>query len=461
MTRERRWFVVALFAAGALGWAGSAHEARPASAEATRPGTAGGGDVPKYVVPQWTGDQPTFAKLLAVGDEPALRATGEPLTEAEKKMARTAWRYFERNTQAATGLINSVDQFPSTTMWDLGSGLMGLLAAEELGLVTNGDATRRLGTLLASLEKLPLVGLGLPNKSYDTRTLRAVDYNGKEVAEGIGWSTTDIARIAVPFDVLAWRHPEQVPRLRSILSKWKLSAVVGEGEMRGGLAPEGGQTRIVQEGRFGYEQYCAKSLFLLGLDVSRAMSYRAHVAIAPVSGQSVAFDSRFPREHGGVRNSVLSEPYLLEGLEFGLDQDTLPIARAIYIAQRNRAKETGRPTAVSEDNLDREPWFVYNTVISDMKPWDIYAHDLKPAPGDRTLSTKAAIGWAYLFSGPYSDELLAAIQGANDPARGWMAGRYEADDKWNASLTANTNGIILEALAYKTRGPWLRWSRRP
>ncbi len=46
-----------------------------------------------------------------------LRPTGAPLTEAELRWARSAWSYFEKNTQPATGQVNSVDCYPSTTLW--------------------------------------------------------------------------------------------------------------------------------------------------------------------------------------------------------------------------------------------------------------------------------------------------------------------------------------------------------
>lgn len=34
--------------------------------------------------------------------------------------ARIAWTYFENNTDPDTGLVNSADQYPSTTMWETG-----------------------------------------------------------------------------------------------------------------------------------------------------------------------------------------------------------------------------------------------------------------------------------------------------------------------------------------------------
>ena len=43
-------------------------------------------------------------------------------------MARTAWKYFENNYQPDTGLVNAVNDYPSTTMWDTASYMGGLMA---------------------------------------------------------------------------------------------------------------------------------------------------------------------------------------------------------------------------------------------------------------------------------------------------------------------------------------------
>ena len=40
------------------------------------------------------------------------------LTPREQAMAVKAWQYFVTNYQPATGLVNAVNNYPSTTMWD-------------------------------------------------------------------------------------------------------------------------------------------------------------------------------------------------------------------------------------------------------------------------------------------------------------------------------------------------------
>ncbi|MFL5301867.1 MAG: DUF3131 domain-containing protein, partial [Anaeromyxobacteraceae bacterium] len=58
------------------------------------------------------------------------------LSTRERALAHAAWSYFEHNTDERTGLAASVQGYPSTTMWDVGSQLMAILAAEDLGVVS-------------------------------------------------------------------------------------------------------------------------------------------------------------------------------------------------------------------------------------------------------------------------------------------------------------------------------------
>ena len=51
---------------------------------------------------------------------------------------------------------------------------------------------------------------------------------------------------------------------------------------------------------------------------------------------------------------------------------------------------------------------------------------------------------------------MAVVSQLNDPEQGWYSGRYEKTGKPNKAITANTNGIILETLAYKQTGILLK-----
>ena len=61
-----------------------------------------------------------------------------------------------------------------------------------------------------------------------------------------------------------------------------------------------------------------------------------------------------------------------------------------------------------------------------------------------------------LYETDYTKKLMERVARAYDAERGWYAGIYEADDTPNKALTANTNGIVLETLAFKQSGQLLK-----
>lgn len=410
-------------------------------------------------------EQPTPAPPPAPRPEP-LRAELQPsahlpaqpapraLTPQQMEWARDAWNYFERNLDVETGLVHSTDGFPTTTLWDTGSYLLALIAAQDLGVIDKGTFDIRVAKALVALEQLPLFAGKLPNRTYDTGTLAMTDARNQPSQQGVGWSAVDIARLLVPLNILAWRHPVHTQAARRVLARWNLAALVRQGELVGMRAGRDGRLRLAQEGRLGYEQYAARSLALMGIAAPRAADWRAHLQLVPVEGVEVCADDRDPRLDG-VQNAVESEPFVLAGLEFGWDDDGRECAWRIYRAQEQRFRKTGVLTAVTEDNVDQPPFFVYNSVWSAGRPWATVTQGGQDEARLRTLSVKAAFGWDALLRTPYTARLMDKVAPLRDPQKGWFAGRYERTGLTNRALTANTNAVVLESLDFIAHGPLL------
>lgn len=375
------------------------------------------------------------------------------LSAQDKVDAAIAWAYFTSNTQTETGLVNSVENFPSTTIWDQSSYLLGLISAQRIGLVEMTEFDQRMDQVLETLARLPLFDGKLPNKVYDTRSLTMVDYTNQPVDRGIGWSALDVARMTVPLNILLYDYPQHAGRAGAILSAWDFSEMLKDGQLFGArVNEETGLTEIVQEGRLGYEEYGARAVGLLGLDALSAAKYDDYLRFETVAGQSVAVDSRSFAEYD-AHNYVVSEPYILTALEFGFDKDSQELASRIFQAMEGRYERSGVLTAVSEDNIDQAPYFLYNTVFANGTEWNALAEDGSEHPDKRTVSTKAVFGWHAIYGTDYSGELMDHIQPARTEGRGWMSGLYESDGRVNEVATANTNAIILETLQYKLNGP--------
>ncbi|MBL4751378.1 MAG: DUF3131 domain-containing protein [Amylibacter sp.] len=380
-------------------------------------------------------------------------ATRTALSPYDLQNARVAWGYFERNYNPETGLVNSVNGFPSTTIWDQSSYLLGLISAYKIGVVDKGLFDARMSQALKSLSQLVLFSGKLPNKVYDTRLLQMTTYSNDPIETGIGWSALDIARMTVPLNILLYDYPQHAGTAGNILKNWDFSAMVKNGVLMGArLNPETNQPEVIQEGRLGYEEYGARAVSLLGMDTMTAAKYDDFIKFKTIEGQRIAADSRTFNLFDAP-NYVISEPYILMAIEFGLDTKAKELAHRIYKAQENRYLSSGQLTAVSEDNIDQEPYFIYNTVFANGRAWSAVDDKGARYPELKTLSTKAAFGWHALYNTDYTRRLMAEIQKTQTADQGWMSGVYENDGRVNAVSTANTNGIILEIINYKANGP--------
>lgn len=384
------------------------------------------------------------------------------LSEDEREMARIAWRYFQNNTQAATGLVNAVDGFPSTTLWDIGSALAAIVSAQELGLIERGEANARIGAILTTLAQIELFRDICPNKAYNTATAQRVTYSN-EPGE-IGCSALDVGRLLLWMRILEQRYPDLAPAIHAAVAHWNVPSLVREGELFGTALDAQGQVEYLQEGRLGYEEYAANAFRLWGYDTAKAARAEPY-GLVTLYGVKLPYDARDPKVLG-AHNYVVTESYALSGIEMGWDApgDTTSgpftfsdgwIARSaerVYQAQEERYARTGILTARTEHQLAGAPYFVYDTVFSDGVAWATITDTGEPYPQYAAVSLKGALGLWVLWDTPYTDTLFAHVRPAFDPAKGFYEGLLESTGEPIPAFTANNNGIILETLLYKTQG---------
>ena len=390
-----------------------------------------------------------------------------PLTPREMDMARTAWSYFETSFQPETGLVNAVGSFPSTTLWDTASYISAMVAAYELCVIDKREFDSRATQLINTLRNLPLYRGEAPNKVYNTATGQMVDY-ANEPGE-IGMSANDIGRLLVWLQILKERHPHLANGVDNVPMRWNFCNLVNDdGRMFGSFTQSDGETRYVQEGRLGYEEYAAKGFALWGFDVERAMSPEP-LDYALIYDIRVPYDGRDPRVFKN-QNYVLTEGYILEGLELGWDLPSdhsndgmvasdgwrAEFANRIYLVQQRRFEQTGIVTARSEHQVDGRPYFVYDSIFADGYAWNTLDPTGEYQPDRAAVSAKAALGLWALWDTDYTDLLFETVADLSEPDHGFFEGLYENGNGYIPLQTANNNGIILAALLYKVQGPILQ-----
>jgi hypothetical protein len=395
------------------------------------------------------------------------------LTEQEMTMAKIAWKYFENNTNAKTGLANAVDAYPSTTMWDTASYLAGLVSAHELGIIPKNEFDRRVASILKTFNEVSFFKDELPNKAYNTDMAQKVDYANKPGE--IGYSAIDLGRLLIWLKIIKERYPQHGNGIDGFVSKWRFCNVVDScGTMYGAVLDDKKNVLILQEGRLGYEEYAAKGFQLWGFSTERASKPEPY-DLAEIFGIEIPYDRRDPRTLK-AHNYVVGESYILDALEFNWEDvsntqknDDQPhpnpwmadFGQRIYMVQEKRYKATGIITARTEHQLDGPPYFVYDTIYSDGYPWNTITDTGEFVPEKAAVSLKAALGMWSLWNTEYTDLVFEATSSLYDPAKGFYEGRYEKSGGVINTFTANNNGIILEALLHKVQGKLLRLSGKP
>lgn len=389
------------------------------------------------------------------------------LTDREYQMAKTAWSYFEKRFQPETGLVNAVGAYPSTTLWDTASYISGLVAAYELCVIDKREFDTRATKLLNTLRNLDLYRGEAPNKVYNTETGEKVNY-ANEPGE-VGMSALDIGRMLVWLRILKERHPHLANSVDNVPMRWNFCNIVNEdGRMFGSFNHGDGETKYVQEGRLGYEEYAAKGFALWGFDVDRAMSPEP-LSYTTIYDVKVPYDGRDPRVFKN-QNYVLTEGYILDGLELGWDLPSDPgidgltashgwraeFANRIYLVQQRRYEQTGIITARSEHQVDGRPYFVYDAIFADGYAWNTLDPTGEYQPDRSAIAAKAAVGLWALWDTDYTDLLFESVADLYEPDVGFYEGLYENGNGYIPLQSANNNGIILAALLYKVQGPILR-----
>jgi len=377
------------------------------------------------------------------------------LCHQDLEIAKIAWKYFENNYNPETGLVNAVNKYPSTTLWDTGSALAAYIAAKDFDMISQKDFDDSMMALLETLATVELFDDAAPNKVYNTKSRKMVDYGNKEQPLGIGVSVLDLARLISWLNTLQCMHPKYYSAVNSVLSRWDYNRLIIEGELYGMARDKQDETIVHprQEGRLGYEQYAGKIFDRVGFNVPVASSYsNKYRSNTDILGVNIAYDSRDPREFH-ANNYVVTESYAMDAMELGIDDDNRELLTNIFEVQKRRWQQTGIATAISEDNIDRKPYFLYNSIYNAGLKFNTTNSSGEDYDHLKSTSTKAAISMALLFpDDPYSQVLMQSVGSAYDPEGGWYSGVYESGAGYNDVTTANTNGVVMSGLLYKKYG---------
>lgn len=369
-------------------------------------------------------------------------------TEEELEMARHAWKYIENNFNEKTGLTAAAHKFPSAATWDWANAVYAMYAARKFDIITQTRYETMMKKFLTTMQKMDLFNNELPNKTYNTNTGKMVNYVNKQVKDGIGWSAADLARFLSALNMIYQCEEPLAPEIEKLTLRYRYCRTLSvEGDLYGGTYNDG-KLMIAHEALTGYEEYLARGYELWGHNASEARKYK-FLNEVDVYGIKIPTDTR-----PFFSNFVESEPFWYLGFEYGIDDpESGKYIHNMYEVQEERYKRTGQITAVTEDNIDRRPYFLFNTVYTNNEPWKTINQHGADYDEFKTVSTKAGLGMHYLFNTPYSNKVYNYLKNNYDPKKGFYAGIYEKRPGQNKAMTLNTNSIILEGMLSAKMGP--------
>ena len=358
-----------------------------------------------------------------------------------REMARHSWGYLDKYYQPATGFVNATPDWYNTTLWDLGGQLLAFHAAKELGLLDANEYVARTTKTLATLESAPLFDGVAFNRIYSTR-----DGSMNQQA-GAGWSATDLGRFLLALKILATREPQFAAQAERIARRNDFAQIVKGGYLHGRVPDKAGKRSDFQEGRIGYEQYVAAGFSRWGADVRNALNLGANAKPVQVMGVSLLADKR-------SMDRLLSEPFILYGIELGLSGQYQQLAAKLLEAQEARFKATGQITIASEDAMPVKPhYFYYYCVYCNQKPFVVGVSSPKQTLDEpRWVSTKGAFGWHALMPNAYTAKAIEHVQPALDRERGWATGVFEKTRESTKTWDVNTAVVLMEIAYYQLRG---------
>lgn len=405
-------------------------------------------DVPTFFRATVTAD-PVFDLLHATRRDAPDMSDTDALSGAELLAdARQAWTFFERFSIARSGLCVDTANVQTDgtwlhrelTMWDLGSLIAAVMAAHELGLIPDSEFVVRADLLVRALPAARIGEWTLPSKVISSDTGEPLSGN---------FNACDTGRL---LSVL--RSLDAHPMTRGIaaekVARWDLAGVVAQGHVHSVV-----DGRRVDRFRSHCAHYTARAFREHGIEA--ASPYE----VAGTAG-TTDHDMRLLLQLAGL-GPLGAEPLLLEAVEQGLSGPSRVLADILFAAQRQEHERSGTLVCMSEAPLNVEPWFTYQglNVASSEQRWvaNVASGEARfntPAFRRDTMlvNTKAAYLWAATHPSSYATLLTRHVrERARLDGIGFAPGVYAATGLGMSGYAdVNTNGIVLQAIAYILRG---------
>lgn len=364
--------------------------------------------------------------------------------------ASLAWQYFDWGMKNFDGIAPGTSWmeagkqqgYPFATMWDIASTIMACISAKRIGIINEAEVEARCRRIVEFLgeQSFRYAGVKLPPAE---RRL------AKQQGERQGFDSADTGRLLIALKVLDI-ETGGILGIDKLIGSWDFRKILVDGEMN--LISARGRRVPVHTN--SYANYVSKGYRLWGYETKPV--FGAQDPSRSMDDAVAALDDM------ASRGRIATEPHLTEEIEVGGSPHGRLATDILLDAQSKRYQDTGTLTAVSEGPVAYPPYFTYQGYQITPGGGDFVVDaPLKKQAGQtakrqeelRMVNSKASFLWYACRPGSYSERLVAHVREKGKlPGIGFASGVGELSQSATGIGDVNTNGIILEAIAFIMAG---------
>jgi hypothetical protein len=342
-------------------------------------------------------------------------------------LASNAWNYFQPGVgvESATGLNRGTIGYPYITDWDLGVYIETIIAANKLGILSNGGnwgADARIQKVLSFLQTRELTSNGLPYQWYQS-------------ANGNPWSglqeATDAGALLLALGSLKNYRPDLADSINSIVfSKTNYSAL--EQAVNASVNSRCLYDYLIASGfaKFWPNRFNGLASTILN-NIASAPTVSTYGAKLPTA--KITCDHLFL--------SVFNIPY---------NQKLDTIAQLVYSAHFSRYTATGKYGAFSEGNSGlANPQYIYEWVVKDDgTTWQIEDVQFKKVDIAPVIFFKSAVCLLAMFNSSFTKNMVSYVESRLPlPTNGYSNG-IDENGRVVSTIEGDPNGLIIQAAEY-------------
>lgn len=377
-----------------------------------------------------------------------LRHTMAPIADSDALMqdARAAWAYFEKLTNRNTGLCTASNDFSAgtgsrydrVTMWDIGSHINALIAANDLGLLPKKDFQKQTTRILNRIVGRNIAGLNLPPEEINVTTGRSTR----------NFNASDTCRLLASLANLADHPMADAALVNKVVLGWDIKDVIRDGRLHAIFGK-----KFVPADRSQYAHYSVVGLRRWGLTAASPYD--------DFKDTNSTDDKLQFLENLQLLGPFGTEPLLLDALDNGHSPSVDYLTDVLFTALLTEYSKSGRILCPSETPLPRPPWFIYQgyQIGDDAQPWkigaveNVNAEATVVADKHLAISCKSAYLWAAVLDHPFAERLLHTVREKARDKVGFASCIFVDTGKASTDYSdINTNGIILQSIAYRLKG---------